>query len=109
ATPEKIFKEVIDPVAGLTGFQARRMAYNMNIPTHLVNKAAKFMLGLYQVFVEKDASIVEINPLVVTAGDDVLALDAKFNFDDSALYRHKDIQALRDYDEEDPKEIEASK
>lgn len=109
ATPEKIFKEVIDPVVGLTGFQARRMAYKMNIPTHLVNKAAKFMLGLYQVFVEKDASIVEINPLVVTTGDDVLALDAKFNFDDSALYRHKDIQALRDYDEEDPKEIEASK
>ena len=82
ATPEKIFKEVIDPVVGLTGFQARRMAFNMNIPTHLVNKAAKFMLGLYQVFVEKDASIVEINPLVVTGEDDVLALDAKFNFDD---------------------------
>ena len=74
ATPEKIFKEVIDPVVGLTGFQARRMAFNMNIPTKLVNKAAKFMLGLYKVFIEKDASIVEINPLVVTGDDNVLAL-----------------------------------
>ena len=67
------------------------MAFNMNIPAKLVNKAAKFMLGLYQVYKEKDASIVEINPLVVTADDDVLALDAKFNFDENALYRHKDI------------------
>ena len=109
ATPEKIFHEVVDPVAGLTGFQARRMAFNMNIPTHLVNKAAKFMTGLYQVFVEKDASIVEINPLVVTGDDQVLALDAKFNFDDNALFRHKDIVELRDFEEEDAKEIEASK
>jgi len=109
ATPEKIFKEVIDPVVGLTGFQARRMAFNMNIPKHLVNKAVKFMTGLYNVFVEKDASTVEINPLVVTAEDDILALDAKFNFDANALYRHKDVVELRDFDEEDPKEIEASK
>lgn len=109
ATPEKIFKEEIDPIVGLTGFQARRMAFNMNIPANLVNKAAKFMLGLYQVFVEKDAAIVEINPLVVTGGGDVMALDAKFNFDANALYRHKDILELRDYDEEDAKEIEASK
>ncbi|PUB18160.1 ADP-forming succinate--CoA ligase subunit beta [Paenisporosarcina sp. OV554] len=109
ATPEKIFKEVIDPVVGLTGFQARRMAFNMNIPAKLVNKAVKFMLGLYQVFIEKDAAIVEINPLVVTGGGDVMALDAKFNFDANALYRHKDILELRDFDEEDAKEIEASK
>ncbi len=109
ATPEKIFKEIIDPVVGLTGFQARRMAFNMNIPANLVNKAAKFMLGLYQVFIEKDAAIVEINPLVVTGGGDVIALDAKFNFDANALYRHKDILELRDFDEEDAKEIEASK
>jgi succinyl-CoA synthetase beta subunit len=108
-TPEKIFYEEIDPVVGLTGFQARRMAFNMNIPAKLVNKAAKFMLGLYQVYIEKDASIVEINPLVVTADDNVLALDAKFNFDGNALYRHNDILEMRDYDEEDPKEIEASK
>ena len=109
ATPEKIFKEIIDPVVGLTGFQARRMAFNMNIPAKLVNKAVKFMLGLYQVFIEKDAAIVEINPLVVTGGGDVMALDAKFNFDANALYRHKDILELRDFDEEDAKEIEASK
>ncbi|SER54336.1 ADP-forming succinate--CoA ligase subunit beta [Psychrobacillus sp. OK032] len=108
-TPEKLFYEEIDPVVGLTGFQARRMAFNMNIPTKLVNKAAKFMLGLYQVYKEKDASIVEINPLVVTADDNVLALDAKFNFDANALYRHSDILEMRDFDEEDPKEIEASK
>lgn len=108
-TPEKIFKEIIDPVVGLTGFQARRMAFNMNIPPKLVNKAAKFMLGLYTVFIEKDASIVEINPLVETGDGDILALDAKFDFDENALYRHKDIVELRDFDEEDPKEIEASK
>lgn len=108
-TPEKIFKEVIDPIVGLTGFQARRMAFNMNIPPKLVNKAAKFMLGLYQVFIEKDASIVEINPLVETGDGNILALDAKFDFDENSLYRHKDILELRDFDEEDAKEIEASK
>ncbi len=108
-TPEKIFKEIIDPVIGLTGFQARRMAFNMNIPPKLVNKAAKFMLGLYTVFIEKDASIVEINPLVETGDGNILALDAKFDFDENALYRHKDIVELRDFDEEDAKEIEASK
>ena len=107
--PEKIFKEVIDPVTGLMPFQARRMAFNMNIPANLVNKAVKLMLGLYDAFIDKDASIVEINPLVVTGNDEVVALDAKFNFDGNALYRHKDILELRDFDEEDPKEIEASK
>ena len=107
--PEKIFKEVVDPVTGLTPFQARRMAFNMNIPANLVNKAVKLMLGLYDAFIDKDASIVEINPLVVTGDDEVVALDAKFNFDGNALYRHKDILELRDFDEEDPKEIEASK
>ncbi len=107
--PEKIFKEVIDPVTGLMPFQARRMAFNMNIPTKLVNKTVKLMLGIYQAFVDKDASTVEINPLVVTGSDEVVALDAKFNFDANALYRHKDIVELRDFDEEDSKEIEASK
>ncbi|MEG9296640.1 ADP-forming succinate--CoA ligase subunit beta [Mangrovibacillus sp. Mu-81] len=109
ATPEKIFKEYIDPVAGLTGFQARRIAFNINIPKELVNKAAKFMLGLYNVYIQKDASIVEINPLVVTGDGDVMALDAKFNFDSNALYRQKDVMELRDLEEEDAKEIEASK
>lgn len=109
SNPEKIFKEVIDPVTGLTAFQARRIAFRMNIPQKLVNKTVKLMLGLYQVFIEKDASIVEVNPLVVTGEGEVLALDAKFNFDSNALYRHKDILDMRDYNEEDPKEIEASK
>lgn len=108
-TPEKIFKEVIDPVVGLTGYQARRIAFNINIPKELVNKAVKFMMGLYQAFVEKDCSIAEINPLVVTGDGDVMALDAKLNFDSNALYRQKDVQAYRDLDEEDAKEIEASK
>lgn len=107
-SPEKIFREVIDPGIGLSGFQARRLAFNLNIPTKLINKVVKFMMGLYQAFVEKDCSIAEINPLVTTKDGDVLALDAKLNFDDNALYRHKDIAELRDLDEEDEKEIEAS-
>ncbi|GED70254.1 succinate--CoA ligase [ADP-forming] subunit beta [Brevibacillus reuszeri] len=108
-SPEKIFKEVVDPVTGLNGFQARRLAYAINIPKELINKAAKFMMSLYQAFVDKDASIAEINPLVVTGDGEVMALDAKLNFDSNALYRHPDIVALRDLDEEDEKEIEASK
>ena len=109
ATPEKIFKEYIDPVTGLMPYQARRIAFNINIPAKLVNKAVKFMMGLYTVFIEKDASIAEINPLVVTGDGNVMALDAKINFDSNALYRHKDIMEYRDLEEEDPKEIEASK
>lgn len=108
-TPEKIFKETIDPVTGLAPYQARRIAFNINIPKESINKAAKFLISLYNVFIEKDCSIVEINPLVTTGDGDVLALDAKINFDDNALFRHKDIQELRDLEEEDPKEIEASK
>ncbi|GGI14254.1 MULTISPECIES: ADP-forming succinate--CoA ligase subunit beta [Gottfriedia] len=108
-TPEKIFKEYIDPAVGLQGFQARRIAFNINIPSNLVNKAVKFMMGLYKAFVEKDCSIAEINPLVVTGDGEVMALDAKLNFDSNALYRHADILAYRDLEEEDPKEIEASK
>lgn len=109
ATPEKIFKEVIDPLVGLAPYQARRMAFNMNIPHELINKAVSFMMGLYEAFIAKDCSIAEINPLVTTGDGEVLALDAKLNFDDNAIYRHKDIQELRDLDEEDEKEIEASK
>ncbi|MEK0316055.1 ADP-forming succinate--CoA ligase subunit beta [Cohnella sp. 56] len=108
-SPEKIIKEVVDPAIGLQTFQARRIAYAINIPNELVNKAAKFMLSLYQAFVDKDCSIAEINPLVVTGGGDVMALDAKLNFDSNALFRHKDIVELRDLDEEDDKEIQASK
>ncbi|HLU21918.1 MAG TPA: ADP-forming succinate--CoA ligase subunit beta [Bacillaceae bacterium] len=108
-TPEKIFYETIDPVVGLTGFQARRIAFNINIPKELVGKAAKFMMSLYNAFVENDCSIAEINPLVVTGDGNVMALDAKLNFDSNALFKHKDIVEYRDLDEEDPKEIEASK
>ncbi|MEB3101179.1 ADP-forming succinate--CoA ligase subunit beta [Ferviditalea candida] len=108
-TPEKIFKEVIDPAVGLLQFQARRLAYAINIPNELVNKAVKFMTALYTAFVDKDCSIAEINPLVVTGDGDVMALDAKLNFDSNALFRHKDILELRDLDEEDEKEIQASK
>ncbi|WP_339241565.1 ADP-forming succinate--CoA ligase subunit beta [Paenibacillus sp. FSL R5-0517] len=109
ATPEKIFKEIIDPAIGLQVFQARKLAYSIKIPNELVNKAVKFMLALYTAFVEKDCSIAEINPLVVTGDGNVIALDAKLNFDSNALFRHKDIMELRDLDEEDEKEIEASK
>ncbi|EGL82537.1 Succinyl-CoA ligase (ADP-forming) subunit beta [Caldalkalibacillus thermarum TA2.A1] len=108
-TPEKIFTEVIDPAVGLMPFQARKLAYAINIPKNLVNKAVKFMLGLYQAFVDKDCSMAEINPLVTTKEGDVLALDAKLNFDSNALFRHPDIVELRDLSEEDEKEIEASK
>lgn len=108
-SPEKIFKEVIDPAVGMQAFQARKLAYAINIPGELVNKAVKFMLALYTAFVEKDCSIAEINPLVVTGDGNVMALDAKLNFDSNALYRQKDIIELRDLEEEDAKEIEASK
>ena len=108
-TPEKIVKEVIDPAVGLQSYQARKIAFAINIPKELVNQAAKFMMGLYTAFVEKDCSIAEINPLVVTGDGKVMALDAKLNFDSNALYRQKDILEYRDLDEEDPKEIEASK
>lgn len=109
ATPEKIFKEEIDPAIGLQAFQARRLAYKINIPNELVNKAVQFMIGLYNAYIDKDCSIAEINPLVVTGDGNVMALDAKLNFDSNALYRHKDVVAYRDLEEEDPKEIEASK
>lgn len=109
ATPEKIMKEQIDPLVGLTPFQARRVAFKINIPQPLVNQAVKFMLALYDAYIEKDCAIAEINPLVVTGDGKVMALDAKLNFDESALYRQKDIVEYRDFDEEDEKEIEASK
>jgi len=108
-TPEKIFRETIDPAVGLLPFQARRLALAIRMPDELVNKAVQFMLGLYRAFVDKDCSIAEINPLVVTGDGEVMALDAKLNFDDNALFRHPDIVELRDLDEEDEKEIQASK
>lgn len=107
--PDKIIKEYIDPAIGLAPFQANRMAYAMNFPPAAIRKAEKLMLCLYKAFIGKDCSLAEINPLVVTAEDDVVALDAKLNFDDSALYRHPDIEELRDESEEDPKERRAAK
>src|SRR5690625_4306814 len=107
--PEKIFKEDIDPTIGLTGFQARRLAFNLNFPTHVINKVTKLMMNLYKVFIEKDCMTVEINPLVTTKEGDVLALDAKMNFDGNALYRQQDVLELRDLDEEDRNDIEDSK
>jgi succinyl-CoA synthetase beta subunit len=108
-TPEKILKEHVDPAVGLMPFQARKLAFGLNIPPELVGKAVKFMTGLYNAFVDTDCSLAEINPLVITEGGDVIALDAKMNFDGNGLFRHKDIQGLRDFDEEDPTETEASK
>lgn len=109
SNPEKIFRETVDPVLGLMPFQARRLAFNINIPKESVNKAVKLMLGLYQVFIEKDCSTIEINPLVSTGDGGIMALDAKINFDSNALFRQKQVVELRDLTEEDPKEIEASK
>lgn len=108
-TPEKIIKEIIDPAIGLQAFQARRLAFAINIPKELVQEAVTFMLALYEAFIDKDCSIAEINPLVVTGDGKVIAVDAKLNFDDNALYRHPDVGELRDLEEEDIKEIEASK
>jgi succinyl-CoA synthetase beta subunit len=108
-TPEKILKEFIDPAVGLIPFQGRKLAFGLGIDKSLVNKAVKFMTGLYNAFVASDASMAEINPLVITKGGDIIALDAKMSFDDNALFRHKDIEEMRDLDEEDPKEVAASR
>jgi succinyl-CoA synthetase beta subunit len=108
-TPHLIHRAIIDPAVGLQSFQARRLAFGMGLEPALVGKSTRLMLGLYEAFVATDASLVEINPLVTTAGGDVLALDAKMNFDDNALFRHPEIRELRDLAEEDPLEIEASK
>jgi len=107
--PELIFKEWIDPAAGLAGFQARKLAFKLGLSGETFKQAVKFLLSLYKAFQSSDASLAEINPLVVTSQGNVLALDAKMNFDDNAVPRHPDIQALRDLDEEDPLEVEASK
>ena len=107
--PEKIFKVAVDPVAGLTDSQADDVAGKIGVPAGSIPEARKFMQGLYKAFVECDASLAEINPLILTGDGRVLALDAKLNFDSNALYRHPEIVAMRDLDEEDPAEIEASK
>ncbi len=107
-TPEKIFKVPVSPETGLQPFQARRLAFDLGFTGDQVEKAEKIMMALSKVFLEKDASLAEINPLAVTKKGDVVALDAKFDFDDNALFRHKDIEALRDLLEENPVEVRAS-
>jgi succinyl-CoA synthetase beta subunit len=108
-TPDKIFKEHVQPGTGLVPFQARKLAFAIGLDAPRANKATKLMMALYEAFVAADASLVEINPLIVTLAGDLLALDAKMTFDDNALYRHADIREFRDLAEEDPLEIEASK
>ena len=107
--PEKIVKIAIDPVTGLQGHHARRVAFGLGLAGKQVGTAVRFLDAMYKAFVDLDASVVEINPLVVTGAGDVIALDAKMNFDDNALFRHKDVAELRDTDEEDPMELEAGK
>ena len=108
-SPEKIIREPIDPLAGLQPYQTRKLAKQLNFESSQLKNASKLFEGLYRAFVAFDCSMVEVNPLVVTAKGQVLALDAKFNFDDNALYRHPEIAAMRDIAEEDPREVEASK
>ena len=108
-SPEKIIREPIDPLAGLQPFQTRKLAKQLGFESSQLKSVSKLFEGLYRAFIAYDCSMVEVNPLVVTAKGDVLALDAKFNFDDNALYRHPEIAALRDVAEEDPREVEASK
>lgn len=108
-TPELILKEFIDPSVGLRPFQARNLAFGLGIPNELVNQAAKFMLSLYDAYEKMDASLLEINPFLLTKDNRLIALDAKVNFDDNAMFRHKDYAELRDLNEEEPLEIEASK
>ena len=108
-TPEKIIKVTIDPATGLMPYHARRIAYGLGLEGDQVSPALKFIAAMYRAFVELDASIVEINPLVVTKSGEVMALDAKMNFDDNALFRHKEVEELRDESEEEPAELEAAK
>ena len=108
-TPEKIFRVSIDPAVGMIPFQARQLAFNIGMKGKVINKAAKVFLGLYNAFIQSDCSLAEINPLVETKEGDVVALDAKMNFDSNALCRQPKIIKYRDLDEEDPSEVEASK
>jgi succinyl-CoA synthetase beta subunit len=108
-SPELILKEWVDPALGLMPYQARKLAFGLGIPKELTGKAVRLMMGLYKAFMDTDCSLAEINPLVLTEDGDLVALDAKMDFENNGLFRHQDIQALRDFDEEDPTETEASK
>ncbi|MBO6949049.1 MAG: ADP-forming succinate--CoA ligase subunit beta [Rhodospirillales bacterium] len=109
ATPEKIIKVAIDPATGIMPYHTRKLAFGLGLEGGQVKSASKFIMALYKAFTDLDMSLVEINPLVVTGSGDVIALDAKVNFDDNALYRHPDVAEMRDEDEEDPAELEAAK
>ncbi|HTV08835.1 MAG TPA: ADP-forming succinate--CoA ligase subunit beta [Candidatus Aquilonibacter sp.] len=108
-TPEAIYKEYIDPAIGFQPYQARRLAFKLGLEPAQVGEAVKFMMGLYRAFMETDSSLMEINPFIVTKDGKLAALDCKINFDDNAMFRHKDLKELRDLSEEDPLEVEASK
>ena len=107
--PDRIMRVAVDPASGVSGFHARKLAYGMGLEGKQVGAFTKFVTAMYKAFVELDCEVVEINPLVVTEGGEVVALDAKVSFDDNALYRHPELEPLRDESEEDPKELEASK
>jgi succinyl-CoA synthetase beta subunit len=109
STPEKIMKETIDPAVGFRPYQARKLAFGLGLPSELINQAANFMQSLYTAYEQLDASLMEINPFLLTKDKRLIALDAKINFDDNAMFRHQDFAALRDLNEEEPLEIEASK
>ncbi len=109
ATPEKIIKVHVDPATGIMPFHARKLAFGLGLEGAQVKSGSKFIMALYKAFNDLDCSMVEVNPLVVTGAGDVIALDAKVNFDDNALYRHPDVAEMRDEDEEDPAELEAAK
>ncbi|HXE09201.1 MAG TPA: ADP-forming succinate--CoA ligase subunit beta [Acidobacteriaceae bacterium] len=108
-TPEKIYKEYIEPATGLQPWQARQLAFKLGLDAKQIGPAVAFMMGLYKAFIESDATLMEINPFITTKEGDLLALDCKINFDDNAMFRHKDLKELRDLSEEDPLEVEASK
>jgi len=108
STPEKIFREAIDPLLGLTSFQCRNLAFKLGLTGKIASKAIAVLQGLYRTFIGCDCSLLEINPLVVTKEGSLICLDAKFGFDDNAIFRHPKIGDMRDYDEEDPNEVEAS-
>jgi len=108
-TPEKIIKVAVDPATGILPFHGRKIAFALGLEGKQVGACVKFVLGMYKAFTELDASLMEINPLVVTGGGDVIALDAKMGFDSNALFRHKDVEELRDESEEDPAELEAAR
>jgi len=108
-TPEKIYKEYIDPGLGLQAFQARKLAFKLGLEPAQVGEAVRFMMGLYKAFIDNDCSLMEINPFITTKDGKLAALDCKINFDDNAMFRHKDLKELRDISEEDPLEVEASK